>query len=181
MISGPRAVNPLACPEAARRTASYITTSYYSSPSVARVLMPLEFLSPLHKASRQLSVYLEARTQELGVSPIEGHLLTYLKSYAPAPIGELVRVFGLKQSTFTSILDRLESPGFIHREMNPNDRRSFLIHITEDGRKLASRINRILVTLEDDIRTHASPRSVAGFHAVMRAVEEVTQVTLRER
>ena len=142
--------------------------------------MALDFLSPLHKASRQLSVYLEARTQELGVSSIDGHLLTYLRSYAPVPIRELVRVFGIKQSTFTSILDRLEKPGLIRREMNPADRRSFLIHITRDGRELAKRLNRLLEAVEKEIRERLSSRDVVGFHAVMGAVEEVTRVRLRE-
>jgi DNA-binding MarR family transcriptional regulator len=143
--------------------------------------MALEFLSPLHKASRQLSVYLEPPHGEAGLTPVEGHLLTYLNSYAPAAIGELVRVFGIKQSTFTSILDRLEKDGLIRREMNPADRRSFLIHITDRGRTRAEQSNRMLLQLEEAIRSRVSPRDVAGFHAVMRAVEEVTQVRLRER
>ena len=54
--------------------------------------MALEFLSPLHKASRQITMYLEDQTRELGVSPLEGHVLTYLRKYAPAPVGELVRI-----------------------------------------------------------------------------------------
>jgi hypothetical protein len=118
--------------------------------------MALDFLSPLHKASRQISVYLEAHTRELGVSPAEGHLLTYLGSYTPAPIGELVRVFGLKQSTF-------------------------LIHISDAGQELAERLNKCLETLEDEIRKRVSPRDLKGFQAVMSAVEEVTRVRLRER
>ena len=143
--------------------------------------MPLEFLSPLHKASRQISVYLEAHTRELGVSPGEGHFLSYLRSYSPAPVGELVRVFGIKQSTFTSMLDRLEKAGLIRREMNPGDRRSFLIHITGAGRELAERLNRLLETFEAEIREQLSPRDLEGFRAVMAAVEEVTRVHLRER
>ena len=102
--------------------------------------MALEFLSPLHKASRQITMYLETRTQELGVSPLEGHVLTYLRKYAPAPVGELVRVFGLKQSTFTSLLDRLERSGLVRRERNPDDRRSLLVHITVQGRELTTRL-----------------------------------------
>lgn len=143
--------------------------------------MALEFLSPLHKASRQLSVYLEARTRELGLSPVEGHVLTYLHSYAPAPIAELVRVFGIKQSTFTSLLDRLEGAGLVRRELNPGDRRSFLIHVTDQGRELAERSNRLLEALEGEIRERLDPRDVEGFRAVMAAVEEVTRVRLRER
>lgn len=143
--------------------------------------MALDFLSPLHKASRQISVYLEAHTRELGVSPAEGHLLTYLRSYTPAPIGELVRVFGLKQSTLTSMLDRLEEAGFVRREINRDDRRSFLIRISDAGRELADRLNKILEILEEEIRERVSSRDLKGFQAVMSAVEEVTRVRLRER
>ena len=143
--------------------------------------MALEFLSPLHKASRQITMYLEDQTRELGVSPLEGHVLTYLRKYAPAPVGELVRVFGVKQSTFTSLLDRLERDGLVRREPNPADRRSFLIHLTERGRELTARLNRLLEKLEDDIRARLRRAEATGFHAVMAAVEDVTQVQVRER
>ena len=143
--------------------------------------MALQFLSPLHKASRQLSVYLEAGGLEPGLGPVEGHLLTYLRSYTPASVGELVRVFGIKQSTFTSLLDRLEKAGLVRRELNPADRRSFLIHITAAGTERADRSTEVLQALEADIRSRVSARDVEGFHAVMRAIEEITQVRLRER
>jgi MarR family transcriptional regulator, organic hydroperoxide resistance regulator len=143
--------------------------------------MPLEFLSPLHKASRQLSVYLEAQTRAFGISPPEGHLITYLHSYAPAPVGELVRVFGHKQSTLTSMLHRLEQAGWLRREINGRDRRSFLIHITPEGHALADQLGELWVALEANIRGHVTPAEVAGFHAVTRAIGEITQVTLRDR
>lgn len=143
--------------------------------------MPLEFLSPLHKASRQITVYLEARDRDSGLSSTDGHLLTYLRSYAPAAVGELVRVFGVKHSTFTSMLDRLEKAGLVRREINPDDRRSFLIHVTDQGRAVAEEADRRLVAFEDEIRRRVPARDVAGFHAVMAAIEEITRVTLRER
>lgn len=143
--------------------------------------MALEFLSPLHKASRQISVYLEAHTRALGVSPAEGHVLTYLRGYAPAPVGELVRVFGLKQSTLTSMLDRLERSALVRRELNPEDRRSFLVHLTGQGRRLTDRLNRVLADLEGAIRERVSAREVEGFHGVMAAIGTVTDVRLRER
>ncbi|HEX8906952.1 MAG TPA: MarR family transcriptional regulator [Longimicrobiaceae bacterium] len=143
--------------------------------------MPLQFLSPIHKATRQITVYLQSLQDEAGLSPPEGHLLTYLQSYAPAPIGELVRVFGIKQSTFTSMLDRLEKAGLIRREVNPGDRRSFMIHITDDGRELAERANRQLEAFEEELRGRLTTREIEGFQAVMAAIEEITRVQLRER
>lgn len=143
--------------------------------------MALEFLSPLHKASRQISVYLEAHTRELGVSPGEGHLITYLARYGPVQVGELVRVFGMKQSTLTSMLDRLERAGLVFRELNPDDRRSLLVNVHEAGEELAENLNRVLTALEADIRARLSDEELAGFRAVMAAVEDVTRVQLRER
>jgi DNA-binding MarR family transcriptional regulator len=143
--------------------------------------MALDFLSPLHKASRQLSVYLEDQTRALGVSPLEGHVLTYLDRYGPASIRDLLRVFGLKQSTFTSLLDRLEAQGCVRRTTNPGDRRSFLVHVTPSGRKLAAKLHRLLRKVEAEIRSRTDVRDVKGFHAVMSAVDQVTRVRLRER
>jgi DNA-binding MarR family transcriptional regulator len=143
--------------------------------------MALQYLSPLHKASRQLSVYLEGHTRELGVSPGESHMIAYLRSYAPAPVGELVRVFGMKQSTLTSMLDRLERDGFLRREVNPGDRRSLLIHVTDAGVELAEQLTAQLTRLETEIRARVSDGEMDGFRAVMAAVDEVTRVQLRER
>jgi len=143
--------------------------------------MPLQFFSPMHKASRQLSVSLDARIRGLEISPSEGHLIAYLRSYAPAPVGEMVRVFGMKQSTLTSMLDRLERAGWVRREVNPADRRSFLVHITDAGIDLAEALNVVLVEMESEIRAQVSDEQMDGFRAVMAAVEAVTRVQLRDR
>ncbi|UCC72949.1 MAG: MarR family transcriptional regulator [Gemmatimonadota bacterium] len=140
----------------------------------------LKFLSPIHRASRQIGVYFEGKLEDLHVSPQEGHLLSYLRSYAPCPISELVRVFGLKQSTLTSMLDRLERRALIRRAINAEDRRSFLIRLTRRGRLLADRINRIVEVLERRLANMVSARDMAGFAAVMSAIDELTQVKLRQ-
>ena len=143
--------------------------------------MALEFLSPLHKASRQISVYLETHTRELGVSPAEGHVITYLGSYGPVQVGELVRVFGMKQSTLTSMLDRLERAGMVLRAPNPDDRRSFLVDTTDYGVDLAIRLTNVLTRFEEEIRECITDEQLAGFRAVMAAVDQVTRVQLRDR
>ncbi|HEX6059604.1 MAG TPA: MarR family transcriptional regulator [Gemmatimonadaceae bacterium] len=135
--------------------------------------MPPSFLSPLHRASGRTADYLESDAGEAGLTSREGHLLGYLGSHAPVPIGELVRVFGIRQSTFTSMLDRVERAGLVRREVNPADRRSFLVHLTDAGRELAGRMSERLAALEAEVRRRVSARDIDGFHAVLRAVEDV--------
>ena len=141
--------------------------------------MTLRFISPMHKAFRQLGIHLEERMAGLGIQPGEGHLLAFLLTYEPSPISELIRVFGLKKSTLTGRLDRLVDKGLIRRDVNPEDRRSFLVGLTAKGRKLARRVNRITEALEAEIDTRIGRGDLKGFEQILRAIGEVTAVEVR--
>jgi len=143
--------------------------------------MQLQFLSPIHKASRQITIYLERATAELGVSPVEGHLLSYLKTYSPCPVSEIERVFGHKPSTLTSILDRLAEHNLVTRQINASDRRSFTIELTSEGRKLAGKLQKTLEAFEQRLQDCITEKEIAGFRAVMEAIAEVTDVNLKEK
>jgi DNA-binding MarR family transcriptional regulator len=141
----------------------------------------LKFLSPIHKASRQIAVHFESSLAEMQVSPQEGHVLSYLRSYAPCRISEIARVFELKGSTLTSMLDRLEKRDLIRRRVNPDDRRSFVIELSRGGRRLANRIQQHVDEIEAQIGSRVRADELEGFQAVMSAIDEATQVKLRER
>ncbi len=141
----------------------------------------LIFLSPLHKATRQVSLWFGEQMADMDLSPQEGHVLSYLNAYAPCPISELVRVFGLKQSTLTSLLDRLEERNLITRAVNPEDRRSFLIDVTRGGRTVAQKLNRLTERLEQGLRRRVNTKDIEGFRMVMKAIGEFTQVEIRKR
>ena len=141
--------------------------------------MPPIYLSPLHRATRQIALWFEEHAPDH--ASIEGHLLTYLVPYGPCPVSELTRVFGAKHSTMTSILDRLEERGLVARSENPHDRRSLLVGLTGKGRKAAARVNALVEALEAAIGERVSPRDRAGFQKVMKAIEDATGVIVREK
>src|SRR5947209_13727376 len=142
---------------------------------------PLRFLSPLHKATRQVTVWFEEQMKGTGLIPQEGHLLSYLRSYSPCPVGEIVAVFDLRGSTATSVLDRLEKHGFIHRRMNPEDRRSFLVELTDDGRAMAERAQVYVNRFESAVARRVSKQDEKGMRAVMAAIAAATKVKLTRR
>jgi DNA-binding MarR family transcriptional regulator len=140
--------------------------------------MTLTYLAPLHRATRQIGLWFEQHL--IDMAGTEGHLLTYLVPYGPCPVSELVRVFGSKHSTMTSLLDRLEERGLVERSDNPEDKRSYLIAITPKGRKAASRVNVLIEEIEREIGKRVSKRDLAGFQKVMDAVAEATGGTIRK-
>jgi DNA-binding MarR family transcriptional regulator len=141
--------------------------------------LPLQILSPLHKASRQIAVHLSGQFAHLGLNGGEAHLLSYLSAYGPCPVGELLRVFGHKPSTLTSILDRLESSGLARRELDPDDRRSFLVSVSAEGRKAGQEVTRIVEAFEAAVLGRVTATELHGFRSLMEAIQDVTQVTLR--
>jgi DNA-binding MarR family transcriptional regulator len=72
----------------------------------------------------------------------------------PSEIGDRV----IKSSaTMTSILDALEQRGWIRRQPNPEDRRSLLIEITDDGRAITDQLLPGIRKLERATLDHLSP------------------------
>jgi len=143
-------------------------------------MKPLVILSPIHRSTRQLDLYLDRQTRALGVSSTEGHLLTYLLSYAPCPISELHRVFGLKRSTLTSLLDRLEEGGLLSRKPHPRDRRSLMISLSGRGKTLAKKLYALVAGFEQQVLDRLKPNQLKGFHQVMEVIEKVTEIKVRE-
>jgi MarR family transcriptional regulator, organic hydroperoxide resistance regulator len=141
---------------------------------------PLRFLSPIHRVMRRVTDYLTGPAAELGLGTSEAHLISYLGSYAPCPIGDLVRVFGLKRSTLTSILDRLEGLALIRRTVHEGDRRSFMVDLTRSGAAASVRVRESVEALEARIAELVSAKNIAGFHAVLAAMEQATAPAQKE-
>ena len=141
-------------------------------------MRPLRYLSPIHKSSRQIAGYFERELEGTGILPQEAHLLSYLRSYAPCPVGELVAVFGLRGSTATSVLDRMEERDLIERRDNPEDRRSFLLDLTAGGRKLADDVEKFVQKLENGIQRRVTAADEEGFRTVMAAIAAATEVKI---
>lgn len=138
-------------------------------------VLKFSFLSPIHKASRQIGLHLAAPCEAEGVSSPEGHLLSYLRSYGPCSVGALLRVFGHKPSTATSMLERLARRGLVTRDVSPEDRRVVVVGVTRKGAALADRLRRSLRELEAAIRARVDGREIDGFQAVMKAIEDATR------
>lgn len=136
-------------------------------------------MSPIHKSERQIGEYMVEASRAYGVEPVEGHVLSYTTLYGPCPVSELSRVFGYKPSTLTGMLDRLEARGMLTRELNPDDRRSFLVRVTEEGARVARALRAKLEAFEEEVQSRIAKRDVQGFEAVMKAIAEVTDVQLR--
>lgn len=137
--------------------------------------------SPIQKAARQLILAVERDLRELGLAPGEAQILCHAHQRGTCRVAELQRVLGIKRSTLSSMLDRLEQRGWIRRTVHVHDRRSVDVAITTRGGKIAARVQASHERLEKAILRCVRAEDVAGFHRVLAAIEETTGIDMRYR
>jgi DNA-binding MarR family transcriptional regulator len=72
-----------------------------------------------------------------GVRAGQGRVLHVLSLRSPMPQRELAYMLGVRPQSLSEVLGKLESAGFITRERDTTDRRTFLVDLTDTGRDAA--------------------------------------------
>lgn len=141
-------------------------SSPHGAPGIVALLQ-----GATHRLLERLSTELAA----LGLSPGEINLLAQFRGEQTLTVAELVQGTGQRPSTVTGILDRLERRGLSAREINPRDRRSFIVRLTNTGGSAAMSVTRAVATLEHELDAAVSKRDRDGFQAVVSAIERLPQ------
>jgi MarR family transcriptional regulator, organic hydroperoxide resistance regulator len=87
-------------------------------------------------------------------------------------VRQLSEQTGTRASTLTGVLDRLADRGYLTRELDPSDRRSFRLPLTAAGQAVAARVLAAVADLEREAMAGLSAIQIAGFHAVLTALQE---------
>ena len=119
--------------------------------------------SLLNKVARELGTVLDRRLARFDITAQQAALLLWSARQETSP-SQLITLLGTDTAGMTRLLDRVEHKGLIRRRKHPDDRRSIVIELTEEGRALVPRLSPIF--------GRVSGQLLAGFSA-----EEVQQVT----
>ncbi|MDP2726664.1 MAG: MarR family transcriptional regulator [Dehalococcoidia bacterium] len=101
-----------------------------------------------HLIDERLNEGLEPHGLSLPKLSVLQHLV---QAGEPLPLGVLSERFGCVKSNITQLVDRLEADKLVRRVPDPEDRRSVLAAITEEGRKRYSAGRRALEEVESQI------------------------------
>lgn len=141
--------------------------------SVAR--MTENAIAALEATVHRVLERLDAELADLGLSHGEINALAQLEPGTRRTVAELQRATGQRASTLTGILDRLERRGLIERALNPNDRRSFTVGLTDPGAEAAARVTDAVRAMNDRALSAVSQRSAKGFFETLRALDELAR------
>lgn len=92
----------------------------------------------LVKAHAKATARIGGRVEAEGGLPLDWYDVLVVLEYAPEGrlrMGELVEHVTLSRSGLTRLIDRIEAAELVERRLCPNDRRSFEVALTSQGRK----------------------------------------------
>ena len=126
----------------------------------------------LQRASHHTLHALSAALADLNLSAAEINALASLGEGGTLSIRQLSERTGTRASTLTSLLDRLENRGYLVRELDPADRRSFRLPLTKAGQAVAAQVLAAIADLERNALSRLDATQLAGYHAVITALQE---------
>jgi MarR family transcriptional regulator, 2-MHQ and catechol-resistance regulon repressor len=93
----------------------------------------------LWKALHAVEAYAVRSIAELDLGATDFAVLEALLHKGPLPVNEIGRKVLLTSGSITTAVDRLEAKGFVERRAHGSDRRTRIVHLTKQGRRLITR------------------------------------------
>ena len=133
--------------------------------------MPVEdrFIFLISKVYQKLITDLQKSFSGSGVevTPIQVMLLFFLQQNDGLSLTQISQGLMLENPTVTGLIDRLEKSGYVKRSDHPNDRRVYLVHLTEKGNKVAKKALPIVRKLNEKIKAGYSKGEIGNFTKVL--------------
>jgi DNA-binding MarR family transcriptional regulator len=137
------------------------------------VLFGWSALLALQRATHATLQLLATELVDLDLTASEINALANLADGRGRNVSELGAAVGIRPTTLTSVLDRLERRGHITRGARPGDRRAVLIELTATGRQAAGTIRQAITTLERRALAGLPAATIDGLRAGLEALTEV--------
>jgi DNA-binding MarR family transcriptional regulator len=131
-------------------------------------------LLALQRATHATLQVLAAELVDLDLTASEINALANLADGRGRTVSELGAAVGIRPTTLTSVLDRLERRGHISRGSRPGDRRVVLIERTASGQATAGTIREAIAALEARALATLPATALAGFRDALGALTEVS-------
>ena len=114
----------------------------------------------LWKATHAVEEISTRHIKKLGMGRSDFGVLETLLHKGPQAVNEIGKSVLLTAGSMTTAIDRLQRRGFVVRKDHPSDNRTWIVHLTTNGRKWieqafkehSARMNAVFVSLNDEER-----------------------------
>ncbi|MCC8989432.1 MAG: MarR family transcriptional regulator [Staphylococcus sp.] len=115
--------------------------------------MELTYQFLLRSLAHQMKNYADRRLDDFGITQEQSHTLGYIYRHQEKGISQkdIMKTFDRKGSTVSSILKNLEKRDLVYRKVNPEDTRSKILKLTDEGITLVESFTKVFDEIEERI------------------------------
>ncbi|RQX27551.1 MarR family transcriptional regulator [Staphylococcus warneri] len=123
----------------------------------------------LRSLAHEMKNYADRRLDDFGITQEQSHTLGYIYRYQEKGISqkELMEFFGRKGSTVSSITKNLEANHLVFRKVNPEDTRSKILKLTDEGLELVESFTKVFDEIEERLLLNISDEDQLKFKEII--------------
>lgn len=125
----------------------------------------------IYSTSQAIRHHVDQLLKPFDITTEQLHILKNIEQQDGKTQREICTLAGKSPANITRILDRLEKKKLIVRRDNPEDRRSQLVWLTDNGHALASRLSDMFATLSHRIEKHIDENEIGIVIKVLGQIE----------
>jgi len=112
---------------------------------------------------------------EFGITQAIGYLLINIDEHDGTTVSNAAALLGLKSTSLSRMLNQLEKMGLIYRELNPGDKRSVKIYLTDLGKEKRHMARAVVKQFNNYLNAHISD---SDKQYLIQMLEKINQLTL---
>ncbi len=124
-------------------------------------------------AYRHLEQVYERLIAPLGLNILEWYALRALYEEDGLTASRMAALVCRHPSSMTALLDRMEEKDLLRRQVDPNDRRSVRVFLTDQGRAFRPRVERVVEQLDAVIGGLVTREQMDAFFHVLTVLQNV--------
>lgn len=125
----------------------------------------------IYRTSQAMRHHVDQMLKPFDITTEQLHILKHIEKHDGSTQKDICRTTEKSPANITRLLDRLEKKKFIVRRDNPEDRRSQLVSLTAEGRKLASRLSDMFTSLSHKIEKYIDKNEIGIVKKVLGQIE----------
>lgn len=112
---------------------------------------------------------------EFGITQSIGYLLINIDEQEGTTVSKAAALLGLKSTSLSRMLNQLEKTGLIYRELNPGDKRSVKIYLTELGKEKRHLARAVVKQFNNYLNDHINETDK---QYLIKMLEKINQLTI---
>ena len=89
--------------------------------------------------------------KDFDISPAQFDVMQIIYFRGPKMLSDISKRLGITKSTTTGIVSRLETMGYLTKEKSPEDRRVYMVNITQKGKNIIEEVIETRVKLIEKV------------------------------